>query len=117
MIWEKAQDLGRLIGQTPEYQALRRAEVELREDKDTVAKLDAIKTLAAKVDQAVSSGQMPDAEMTKSYEEAVRALELSGAGQAYVVARANFEKVMFKVNELIGKGIEEGATTKIITLG
>ncbi len=117
MIWEKAQEVGRLIGQTPEYQALRRAEEGLREDKETVAKLDAIKTLAAQVDQAVSSGQMPDPEMTKSYEEAVQALELSGSGQAYVVARTNFEKVMFKVNELIGKGIEEGATSKIITLG
>ncbi|NNG14867.1 MAG: YlbF family regulator [Gemmatimonadales bacterium] len=117
MIWEKAQELGRMIGQTPEYQALRRAEAGLREDKETVAKLDAIKTLAAKVDQAVSGGEMPDPEMTKSYEQAVRELELSGSGQAYVVARTNFEKVMFKVNELIGKGMDEGATSKIITLG
>ena len=117
MIWEKAQELGRLIGQSPEYQALRRAEAGLREDKDTVAKLDAIKTLAAKVDQAVSSGQMPDPETTKSYEEAVRELELSESGQAYVVARTNFEKVMFKVNEQIGNGMEQGATSKIITLG
>lgn len=116
MIWEKAKELGRLIGQTPEYQALRRAEAGLREDKETVEKLDTIKTLAAKVDQAVASGQMPDAEMTKSYEEAVRALEVSGTGQAYVVARANFEKVMVKVNEHIGKGMDEGSTSKIITL-
>ena len=116
MIWERAKELGRLIGQSPEYQALRRAEAGLREDKETVAKLDAIKTLAAQVDQAVSSGQMPDAEMTKSYEEAVRELELSTSGQAYVVARANFEKVMFKVNEHIGQGMEEGTTSKIITL-
>ena len=40
MIWDKAQDLGRLIGQSAEYQALRRAETSLREDKETVAKLD-----------------------------------------------------------------------------
>ena len=38
MIWDKAQDLGRLIGQSAEYQALRRAESSLREDKETVAK-------------------------------------------------------------------------------
>ncbi len=53
MIWDKAQDLGRLIGQSAEYQALRRAETSLREDKETVAKLDQIQTLARKVDQAV----------------------------------------------------------------
>ena len=51
MIWEKAQELGRMIGQTPEYQALRRAESNLREDRDTVAKLDQIQRLARQVDQ------------------------------------------------------------------
>ena len=60
MIWEKAQDLGRQIGQAAEYQALRRAETALREDKETVAKLDTIQTLARQVDQGVSQGQMPD---------------------------------------------------------
>ena len=60
MIWDKAQELGRLIGQAAEYQALKRAETSLREDKDTVAKLDLIQQLARKVDQAVSTGQMPD---------------------------------------------------------
>jgi cell fate (sporulation/competence/biofilm development) regulator YlbF (YheA/YmcA/DUF963 family) len=60
VIWDKAQDLGRLIGQSSEYQALRRAETTLREDKETVAKLEQIQTLARQVDQLVSQGQMPD---------------------------------------------------------
>jgi cell fate (sporulation/competence/biofilm development) regulator YlbF (YheA/YmcA/DUF963 family) len=46
VIWDKAQELGRMIGQSTEYQALRRAEATLREDKDTVAMLDQIQTLA-----------------------------------------------------------------------
>ncbi len=117
MIWEKAQELGRLIGQSPEYQAMRRAEAGLREDKETVEKLESIKALAAKVDQAVAGGHMPDQETTQAYEQAVRDLEMSGSGQAYVVARSNFEKLMLKVNEQISKGMETGATSKIITLG
>ena len=60
MIWDKAQELGRQIGQSTEYQALRRAEATLREDKDTVAMLDQIQTLARQVDQMVATGQMPD---------------------------------------------------------
>ena len=56
MIWDKAQDLGRLIGPSSEYQALRRAETALREDKDTVTKLEQIQTLARQVDQLVSPG-------------------------------------------------------------
>ena len=117
MIWDKAQDLGRLIGQSAEYQALRRAEASLRKEKDTVAKLDQIQTLARRVDQLVAQGQMPDQETAESYETAVRDLEMSPVGQAYVVARSNFEKLMAKVNQQISEGMEKGATSSIITLG
>jgi len=116
VIWEKAQELGRMIGQTPEYQALRRAESNLREDRDTVAKLDQIQRLARQVDQLMTQGQMPDQPTAEAYENAVHALETSGSGQAYVVARANFEKLMNKVNQQIGEGMERGATSSIITL-
>ena len=117
MIWDKAQDLGRLIGQSTEYQALRRAESTLREDKDTVAKLDLIQTLARQVDQLVAQGQMPDQATAESYETAVRDLEMSPVGQAYVVARSNFEKLMAKVNQQISEGMDKGAASSIITLG
>jgi cell fate (sporulation/competence/biofilm development) regulator YlbF (YheA/YmcA/DUF963 family) len=117
VIWDKAQELGRQIGQSSEYQALRRAESTLREDKDTVAMLDQIQTLARQVDQAVASGQMPDQATAESYENAVRDLEMSPVGQAYVVARSNFEKLMAKVNQQISEGMEKGATSSIITLG
>jgi cell fate (sporulation/competence/biofilm development) regulator YlbF (YheA/YmcA/DUF963 family) len=117
VIWDKAQDLGRMIGQSAEYQALKRAETSLREDKETVAKLDQIQTLARKVDQVVSTGQMPDQATAEAYENAVRDLEMSPTGQAYVVARANFEKLMQKVNQQIGEGMDKGAASSIITLG
>ncbi len=116
MIWEKAQELGRMIGQTPEYQALRRAESNLREDRDTVAKLDQIQRLARQVDQLMAQGQMPDQPTAEAYETAVRELETSGSGQAYVVARANFEKLMNKVNQQISEGMDKGATSSINTL-
>ena len=106
-----------MIGQSAEYQALRRAEATLREDKETVAKLDQIQTLARQVDQIVSSGQMPDQVTAESYESAIRDLEMSPVGQAYVVARSNFEKLMTKVNQQISEGMEKGATSSIITLG
>jgi cell fate (sporulation/competence/biofilm development) regulator YlbF (YheA/YmcA/DUF963 family) len=117
VIWDKAQDLGRLIGQSPEYQALRRAESTLREDKETVTKLDQIQTLARQVDQAVSGGHMPDQATAEAYENAIRELEMSPVGQAYVVARANFEKLMARVNQQISEGMEKGASSSIITLG
>jgi cell fate (sporulation/competence/biofilm development) regulator YlbF (YheA/YmcA/DUF963 family) len=117
VIWDKAQELGRLIGQSSEYQALRRAEASLREDKETVSKLEQIQTLARQVDQLVAQGQMPDAATAESYETAVRDLETSPVGQGYVVARSNFEKLMNRVNQQISEGMEKGASSSIITLG
>lgn len=117
MIWDKAQELGRQIGQSSEYQALKRAESLLREDKETVTKLDLIQTLARKVDQAIAQGQMPDQPTADAYESAVRDLETSSIGQAYVIARSNFEKLMARVNQQISEGMEKGATSSIITLG
>ena len=64
----------------------------------------------------IAQGQMPDQPTAEAYEAAVRELETSGSGQAYVVARANFEKLMNKVNQQIGEGMEKGAASSIITL-
>jgi cell fate (sporulation/competence/biofilm development) regulator YlbF (YheA/YmcA/DUF963 family) len=116
VIFDRAQDLGRMIGQSDEYKALRRAESSLRDDKDTVAKLEKIQTLAAEVEKAIALGQMPEPATAQAYEAAVRDLEISPVGQAYVVARANFDKLMQRVNEQIGQGIERGAQSGIITL-
>ena len=117
MIDEKAQELGRLIGQTPEHKALRRAEASLREDPESMKRLESIQTLAKQMEQQLASGQEPEEATATAYESAVRNLETSPVGQAYVVARANFEKVMMRVNQQISEGIEKGATSSIITLG
>jgi cell fate (sporulation/competence/biofilm development) regulator YlbF (YheA/YmcA/DUF963 family) len=117
VIWDKAEELGRLIGQTPEYKALRRAESGLREDQDAQAKVELIQKLARQMDELVAAGQMPDQATAETYETAVRELEVSPTGQAYAVSRANFEKVMIKVNQLIAQGMEKGAQSSIITLG
>jgi cell fate (sporulation/competence/biofilm development) regulator YlbF (YheA/YmcA/DUF963 family) len=116
-MFDKAEDLGRMIGQTPEYKALRRAETALRDDADAQAKVELIQRLARQMDELVAQGQMPDQATAETYETAVRDLEVSPSGQAYAVSRANFEKVMIKVNQLIAQGMEKGATSNIITLG
>jgi len=116
MLDDKALDLGRQIGQSPEYQALRRAETALRADQDAVSRLEKIQELARQVDAAISRGELPDEATTQQYETAVRELEVSSAGQTYVVARANFDKLMARINHQISQGIEKGAASSIITL-
>jgi cell fate (sporulation/competence/biofilm development) regulator YlbF (YheA/YmcA/DUF963 family) len=117
VIWDKAEELGRLIGQTPEYKALRRAESALRDDQAAQGRVELIQKLARQMDELVAQGQMPDQATAEIYETAVRELEVSPSGQAYAVSRANFEKVMIKVNQLIAQGMDKGASSNIITLG
>ena len=89
----------------------------LRADEDARGHLEKMQTLARQMDQLMAQGQMPEEGTAQEYEQSVRSFELSPTGQAYIVARQNFEKVMVKVNEEMAKGIEKGATSNIITLG
>lgn len=116
MIEEKAQELGRLIGQSPEYQTLRRAEKALQEDAETRTRLEKIDELARLIDEQVAQRKVPEEGTVNAYETAVRDLEVSTQGQSYVTARANYEKLMAKVNQQMHSGIERGSSSSIITL-
>ncbi len=116
MIEEKAQELGRLIGQSPEYQTLRRAEKTLQDDVETRSRLEKIDQLARLIDEQVAQRKVPEEQTVLDYETAVRDLEVSQQGQSYVIARANYEKLMTKVNQQMSAGIERGAASSIITL-
>ena len=116
MIDDKAQELGRLLGQSTEYQALRRAEGSLRDDTDTQGKLETISRLTREFDALMAQGQAPEEAQAQEYETTLREFELSPSGQAYLVARSNVDKLMQRVNQRITDGIERGATSGIITL-
>jgi cell fate (sporulation/competence/biofilm development) regulator YlbF (YheA/YmcA/DUF963 family) len=116
MIEEKAQELGRLIGQSPEYQTLRRAEKNLQDDVETRTRLEKIDQLARLIAEQVAQRKVPEEQTVLDYETAVRDLEVSQQGQSYVIARANYEKLMTKVNQQMSAGIERGASSSIISL-
>ena len=59
MIEDKAKELGRLIGQSSEYQALKRASDALNEDKDTVGLLQSMEKLRVDAQRAMAQGQRP----------------------------------------------------------
>ncbi len=116
MIDDKAQELGRLLGQSTEYQALRRAEQSLRDDKEAQGKLETISRLTREFDAMVAQGQAPEEAQAQEYESTLGEFERSPTGQAYLVARTNVDKLMQRVNQQIANGIERGATSGIITL-
>jgi len=111
---EKARELGRMIGQTEEYKALSRARQNLDSDRDAVEALNRLAELEAQIASTLRSGQEPSPESQQAYEASFSTLQGSSVYQALVAAQSNFDKVLGRVNDEIGKGIELGAQSRII---
>lgn len=117
MIEDKGKELGRLIGQSSEYQTLKRASDALNEDKDTVALLQQMEKLRVDAQRAMAKGERPTPEMEQQLDTLLGKIQGRGSYQRLLVAQENFDKVMQRVNDWIMEGIEKGAASPIITLG
>lgn len=117
MIDEKARDLGRMLGQSKEYQELRRANDALGEDKDAVALLRQMEQLRSQAQQMIQRGERPTTEMERQLDELLQKVQVQTAYQRLIAAQENFDKLMGRVNEWILDGIEKGAASPIIMLG
>jgi len=117
MIEDKAKELGRLIGQSSEYQTLKRASDALNEDKDTVALLQQMERLRHDAQRAMAKGEHPTKEMEQQLDTLLGQIQGRASYQRLLSGQENFDKVMQKVNDWIMEGIERGAASPIITLG
>ena len=117
MIEDKGKELGRLIGQSSEYQALKRASDALNEDKDTVALLQQMEKLRVDAQRAMAKGERPTPEMEQQLDTLLSQIQGRATYQRLLVSQENFDKVMQRVNDWIMEGIEKGAASPIITLG
>ena len=114
---DKAKDLGRLIGQSAEYQAVKRANEALNEDREAIGVLREMETLRREAQGMIERGQQPTEQMERSLDDLLGKVQTNAAYQRVVVAQENFDKLMMRVNDWIGEGIQKGATSSIITLG
>ena len=117
MIETKAKDLGRLIGQSPEYQAVKRANDALGQDAAAVALLKQMEQLRIDAQQMIQRGERPTEQMEKDLDTLLGQVQSQMAYQRLVSAQENFDKLMSRVNDWIVDGIERGAASPIITLG
>lgn len=111
---DKARELGRLLGQTAEYQALQRARQRLGEDREIVTLVNRVAELERGIALALQRGEAPDEAVREEYERVVSELQASPVYQGLVAAQANFERVLGRVNDEIAKGMEAGAQSRII---
>ena len=117
MLSERAVELGRLIGQSTEYQAVKRANEALNDDRDVVAALQRMDTLRNDAQQMIEKGEQPTAEMEQELDTLLTKVQGNTIYQRVIVTNENFDKVMMQVNQWILEGIKKGATSSIITLG
>jgi len=117
MIDDKAKELGRLIGQSSEYQAVKRANDALTGDKEAVELLRQMEALRTNAQQMIERAERPSDEMEQSLDTLLGKVQQNATYQRLVVAQENYDKMMMKVNDWIVEGIKKGATSSIITLG
>jgi len=116
MLEEKAKDVGRLIGQSSEYQALKRSSEALNNDREAVALLQEMEKLRGEAQQLIQRGENPTPEMEQELDSMLEKIQSQPAYQRAAVAQENFDKLMLRVNQWIMDGMKKGAASPIITL-
>ncbi|HUF13118.1 MAG TPA: YlbF family regulator [Longimicrobiales bacterium] len=113
-IIEKARELGAMLGQTAEYGAVGRARKRIEEDETLRPLLTAMDSLERELTEMLQRGEQPDDAFRARYEESFGALQGHSSYQAMIAAQANFDRIVARVNDAIGQGMDEGAGSRII---
>ncbi len=116
MIDAKAKELGRMLGQSDQYKALKRANDGLGADQGAVTMLRRMEQLRGDAQRLIEGGQEPTQEMEQEMDDLLGKVQVSPAYQQAVAAQENFDKLMMQVNNWIAEGIKAGAASPIITL-
>lgn len=113
-IQERAREIGKLISRTDEYQAVKRANDRIGGDREVVTLMNKLTDLEDQITSFLRAGREPGAELQEEYAQLAEQLQQQPVYQAVVSAQANFERLMGRINEEIGKGIEAGEQSRII---
>jgi cell fate (sporulation/competence/biofilm development) regulator YlbF (YheA/YmcA/DUF963 family) len=116
MLQEKAVELGRLIGQSEEYKAVKRTSDALNEDREAMTLIRGMERLRTDAQAMIERGENPTPEMEQQLDELLSRVQVNATYQRAIAAQDNFDKLMLRVNEWISEGIRKGAASPIITL-
>ena len=109
-----AKNLGQNLGRTDEYQALKQAAAAVNDDRELVELRNKLEKLESELVVQLRSGKEPDETSRKKYESLAEDLQARSEYQRLVASQTNFDKVLQRVNDIIAKGIQEGASNRII---
>ncbi len=114
LIWDRAREVGRLIAQSDEYGAFKRASQRMSDDREAVTRLNRLQHLEETFTAAIQGGTEPPLDEQQEYERLVGEVQAMPGYQALASAQSNFDRLMLRVNEEIAKGIEAGEQSRII---
>ena len=98
MLEEKARELGRVIGQSPEYQAVKRSSEALNSDREAVTILQEMEKIRMDAQQMIQRGEQPTVEMEEKLDQLLSKVQTNPVYQRAISAQENFDKVMYQVN-------------------
>ncbi len=113
-ILERAREIGRQLARTDEYQAVKRANDRLGEDRETVSMMNRLGDLEDQITSYLRTGREPTPEIQQEYEKVATEIQRKPAYQAVVAGQANFDRLMMRIQEEIARGIEAGEQSRII---
>ncbi len=114
MLEDKAKELGRTIGQSDEYKAVKRSSEALNGDREASTVLRQIEEIRREAQQLLDRGQEPTPDMESRLGELLQQVQGNANYQRAIAAQENFDKLMLRVNQWIADGIRTGATSPII---
>lgn len=113
-IMAKAKELGRMLGQTSEYEYLQAANRDIADDRDATELLNRARELREKAVRHLEKGEEPPEELQEELEEVRGKVQGSARYQSLVAAQTNFDKLMQKVQRAISDGMQKGSESHIV---
>jgi cell fate (sporulation/competence/biofilm development) regulator YlbF (YheA/YmcA/DUF963 family) len=114
MLEDKAKDLGRTIGQSDEYKAVKRSSEALNNDREATTILRQMEKIRTDAQAMIDRGEEPTSDMEQQLDALLQQVQVNPAYQSAISAQDNFDKLMLRVNQWIADGIRAGATSSII---
>jgi len=114
MLEDKAKDLGRSIGQSDEYKAVKRSSDALNNDREATTILRQMEKIRQDAQAMIDRGEEPTGDMEQQLDTLLQQVQVNPAYQAAISAQDNFDKLMLRVNQWIADGIRTGAASPII---
>lgn len=113
-ILDKARELGRMLGQTSEYEYLQAANDDIADDRDATELLNRARELREKAVLHLERGEEPPEDLQEELEDVRGRIQGSARYQSLVAAQSNFDKLMQKVQKAISDGMQKGSESKIV---